>query len=358
MKRRSWLRTNGYGSCAKREVSRRHPWSNVMPGTGKPLLAAIALAVALTTSLVGAVGPAIGHGLPAASNRAGAAAFSLTNALVRADFPTAAPTFTLTSVANASLGLSQSLGGLAEVNRTGYIVAFALFGGPGVAWSGSTGGSSASTWVHLRAAVPARPASGDWESGDDAQEGGNASLGSVNVSLTFTLNSSSGPSPTTVGYLLNVTGWPWISTTDSLGVEVLTNTSGPSGYWQSNGVNSITERSSTTGGTVATYAWGTSATATYASGQESDSSVGAYHNVSTNRQSSLVRLDFGTVTGGYRSLGYDPWLTLVVESPLSRLVPAWLLGPDALVTIGAGTALSIALAAVALRRRRAPESEL
>ncbi len=355
---RAGLRTNGFGPCAKREVSRRRPWSNSMPGTGKPLLTALALAVALTTALVGAVGSAVGHSFPAVSNRAGTAAFSLTNGLVRVDFPTAAPSFTMASVANGSLALSQTLGGLAEVNTTGQIVAFALFGGGGVAWSGSTGGSSAATSVHLQAAVPARLASGEWESGDDTQEGGTASLGSANVSLTFTLNSSSGPTPTTVGYVLNVTGWPWQNATDSLGVEVLTNTTGPSGYWQSNGANSIAERSNATGGTVATYAWGTSATATYANGRESNSSVGAYHNVSTNGQSSLVRLDFGTVSGGYRSLDYDPWLTLEVGNPLSRLVPAWLLGPDALVTIGAGAALSVVLAAVALRRRRSPESEL
>lgn len=354
----SGLRTKHFGACAKREVSRDRPWPYSMSGAGKPAMTAVAIVIALTTTFAGAVGTSTGRSTASGTTTSGPTFLSLSNGLVTATFPSAVPTFALTAPTNGALGLLQTLSGLAEVNSTGKIVAFAHFAHSGVVWRGSYANRSTESTASMAATVPAYLASGEWESGDDSAQPMNGSLGTVNVTLTFTLNDSSGASPTTVGYGLNVSGWPWQELNDSLGVQVITNATSTSAYWQVSGTNSVVERASGSGGTLGTYAWGSAATATYTNGNRSLSVVGAYHNISTNGLSSLVRLEFGTVSGGYRALGYDPWVSLTGVGPLARIVPAWLLGPDALATIGAGTVVSLALAAVALRRRRAPDHDL
>ena len=352
-------RTNGFGSCAKREVSRGR-WSvSTMTRTRRAVTSSLAIGLVLSTALIGSSA----HALAAPPGTAAAIAstsgyLSAANGDVSVSFPTAAPSFVLTSATNGSARLLQTLQGLAEVNRSGQIVSYAPFLGSGARWNGSSSAGPTFSSIALHGTAAARVASGAWDSSDDASEEGNGSLGTVNVSLVFTLNDSSGPSPTTVGYTLNVSGWPWLHANDSLGVEVVTNASGPAGSWQASGASAIVERSTDSGATLATFAWGTFATARYPDGQQNTSSVGAYHNASTGGQGSLVRLDFGSVSGGYRSLEYDPWLTLAVPGPLSSIVPAWILSTDGIVAIATGSAVSVALAAVAVYRRRPPGEDL
>jgi hypothetical protein len=65
---------------------------------------------------------------------------------------------------------------------------------------------------------------------------------------------------------------------------------------------------------------------------------------------------FGSVTGGYRSLSYDPWLALNPDAFHSGLA-AWLVTPEGLAALALGAGIVLALAVIAHRRRLEPGTE-
>lgn len=284
------------------------------------------------------------------------AVLTLSNGLVSVSFAGSQPVLTMNASANPVV-LSQTLQGLAEVNGSGGIVAWADFEAPTLNWTAVRTGLPNATSAQFSAAVPAFAASGDWESGDGSSEGENSSLGAVNVSIAFVLNGTAAAAPRTLAYTLNVSGWPWQGPNDSLGLEVRTNASGTSGLWEGVGSSGLRMRAGGTNATYATFAWGTSAVARYGSGGEQDSLVQSYRNTSASGLDSLVRLNFARVPGGYESLEFDPWLSLyavIVPGPL----PAWVFTPASLSVIGTGAALSVGLAVYAGARRRPPDHDL
>lgn len=290
---------------------------------------------------------------PAAS---GPVALALSNGLVSVSFASPQPVLTM-NTSTSPVVLSQALQGLAEVNGSGGIVAYAYFDAPGLSWDVRRSELPGATQAVFTAAVPAYTASGDWESGDGTGDGESNSLGTVNVSIAFVLNGSAGPSPHTLAYGLNVSGWPWQRPNDSLGLEVRTNASGSSGLWEAVGSSGLRMRASSDNLTYAAYAWGTSALARYGGGEEQSSFVESYRNISGGGLASLVRLNFAMVTGGYESLEFDPWLSLyavIVSNPLT----SWVFTPAALTAIGAGSALSVGLAVYAGVRYRPPDLDL
>ena len=342
-------RTIDYGACAKREVSPVRAWPSSMdPAPRRGLAVWVTAAVLVSTLGIGLVA-----GAAAAPARAGAlpgspAYLTLTNGLVSVAFAGPQPSVSLNATTNPVV-VSQTLRGLAEVTGSGQIVAYADFVGPELVWNLTRSTSPNATTVRCSAAVPAYSATGDWESGDGSSQ--NASMGSVNVSVTYTLNDSSGPSPRTLSFTLNVSGWPWGESNDSLGLDVRTNATGATGLWTPTAPNALSMLGNGAATRYSTFAWGGSAVARYGSGQEDDSPVSAYHNISSSGLDSLVRLGFTAVPGGYASLGFDPWLSLFSVLP-GVPVPAWVFGPASLATIGSGAALTIGLAVVAVRRRR------
>jgi hypothetical protein len=211
--------------------------------------------------------------------------------------------------------------------------------------------------VTLQGTVPVTNYSGEWESGDDSPEP-NGTNGNVSVAIAFDLNGTGSTNPWTITYSLNVSGWPWLNTSDALGVEVRSNLSTASGRWVLGGGHSLTAESASTHARLASFTWGVLARAVYSGGGEEDSNVGSYHNFSTNGASSLVRLEFGAVSGGYSALSYDPWLGIVPVHLSVGSLAAWVLTPGSWAVLGAGGAGTILLAVWTRSRRTPPESGL
>lgn len=283
--------------------------------------------------------------------------YAWTNGVIRLDFASASPAFTLSSVSRPSVSVQQSLGGLAEVNAEGKIQSFASFVLPGLRWNVTPTIGTSSTAVDFEAQIPVLAASGDWESGDD--NGGNSSpIGNVSAEIAFSFNASTGPDPGTVAYSLNVSDWPWLSASDALGVEVRSNISASVGYWQLTRANTLTELSRTDATPLAAFVWSSSALTRYSGGGEDESSVGAYHNFSGGGSSSLLRLNFTNVPGNYSTLSYDPWLEILSPGALGTELAAWVLTPLSIGTLAVGVAVAVGFAALARRRRVPPESDL
>ncbi len=287
-----------------------------------------------------------------------AAGLSWTNGLLRLGFANNSPAYTLESATNASVTVRQTLIGLAEVSAEGQIESFASFFQAGVNWSLTPTVGPTATSIVLAATVPVSASGGAWESGDDSNSSSTV-IGNVSTQVRFAFNDSGGSAPGTLAYSLNITGWPWLDSTDSLGVEVRSNVSSTLGYWQATGSDAVTEISRTTQAPVASFVWGATAVAQYPrGGAESDSSVSAYRNFSRNDSNSLVRLSFGSVPGNYSSLSYDPWLEILAPGKVGSAVAAIILNPLSVSAIAVGTAVSLGLAYVARRRRTPPEAGL
>ncbi len=314
-----------------------------------------AAAILLLAAVV-AVGSATAA--PAAPGRAAAAVgaaastgpmLSVGNGRVNLTFPGPFPAYTV-AAPGAPIAVTQTLAGIAEVTPDGYLVAYAGFEAADLRWNFTSTAAAGGTVVAATAAVPANATGGDWESGDDGAPTGG--LGSVNVSIEWSVNASSAPNPSTVAYTIRVSDWPWQHAEDALGIEVLTNaTGGGAGVWAPSGADALALTAGTGG---ASFRWGSSAVADYATGRAADGAVeDAYRSISPNGQTTLIRLDFTNVTGGYSHLRFDPWLTVL--GPTSAPVPAaWIVGGGALGAVAAGGLLSAAFAAgAAVRRRRA-----
>ncbi len=322
-------------------------------GTTLAVAVLLLLGFPLGASPARAGSPAVPGSLPGPSG----AAYSGSNGVVQLTFPSNQPAYLLRSVADPSVEVQQALGGLAEVQSSGAILAFASFNLSDVAWHDLVRNSSTGTTIDWSGQVPVVAASGDWESGDG--EGNNStSLGNVTVQIAFSLNASTSPNPATVAYSLNVSGWPWLSNQDLLGLQVRSNLSPTLGYWQLTQSNLLTAFSRTNSTPLATFLWGGSAIITRSGNQEDQSSVSAYHNLTRDNSSSLVRLSFGAVAGNYSELSYDPWLEVLTPTGLVSQLVAWVITPASLAAIAVGVAMVVPLAAVARRRRRPPESDL
>ncbi len=291
---------------------------------------------------------------------AGSAQFAgWTNGQVELTFPTPAPRFLLTSATNSSLSSNETLVGLAEIGARGGMLSFAPFLGNGTRWSFSNTSNATGVRVTLSGAVAPVPTSGEWESGDSAGVA-DAGLGTAQVTLRFYLNASTRTGAGSVSYDLSVSDWPWIHANDSLGVEVRSTATPATQRWRVSGTNGLDGFAASGPVPTARFSWGAQATATYASGAQEDSSVGAYRNVS-NPAGFLVRLEFASITGGYHALSYDPTLSLNLPTlPFAgpAPLPAWVVTTTSLEVIGGATGLCGALALVLRGRRRPPEEDL
>ena len=303
------------------------------------------------------VGVARGGNAPLSTCVTTGGAYSWTNGLVRLTFPTVSPAYSLESVANPSVRVNQSLTGLAEVSPDGEIVAMASFTSNQTRWTLVNTTGSSGTNITLSASVPVVPSSGEWESGD----GGNGTappVGNVSTRITFRCANASAANPQTVAYSLNLSTWPWLSQYDSLGIEVRSNLSTQFGFWQLAGSNGLDGISRASGAAAVSFTWGALALAGYQNNQTEDSQVDAYHNLTGNDSSSLVRLNFTAVPGSYSRLSYDPWLEILSPGTVGPALAAIVLTPFSLVALFTGTAVVAALAVVARHRRTPPEAGL
>lgn len=343
------------GLLGKTVRDRDHP---LPPGRAVAILAVVLglLAVSLPTAAWEHSSEVAGSGGHLAS-AIGSPPGVWNNGRVVLTFPTNSPSFSVAPLSAPSESVTQTLGGLAEVNASDVILSFASFVAPTVDWTESSVTGAQGSDVMLTATVPVVASGGDWESGDDSG-GGNVTIGEANVTVAFALNASTSSNPWSVAYTLNVTDWPWLHFADSVGVEVRSNVSSAAGYWVPQGVNQLTEVSRSSQRPLASFVWGDNATARYSGGQSEFSSVGAYSQLSANGTSSLVRLEFGSVTGGYTSLSYDPWLAIIPAGGSVAQLAAWVVTPTFLAILAGGAAGTLVLAAFARSRRLPPESDL
>ncbi len=363
------LRTKDYGACAKREVSgRRRCASPMMPILGRWV--SVVFAVGALVLVSPAAASLSGHTLAAGSGTRGAVpspglvhtessspAASWDNGVVRLQFPSPAPVFTVASIADARVTSSHVLAGIAEVNGSGGLIAFAEFGDPNVSWSFAQSTVSGALIVRVSAAVPVHPAHGEWERGDDVGEEKGTMLGDASVVVSFFLNASSAPAPATVRFAVNVTNWPWLRASDSLGLQVGMVATGSTGIVAGIPANALVETRTGTGATVATLSWASDASVRYVNGTAGTSAVGAYRNISSGGSTSFVRLIFGAVSGGYTALSYDPWIQLNLAAFGLQSVPAWLFTTASLAALGAAGVTVGGLAVLAARRRAASEED-
>ncbi len=310
---------------------------------GVPLLALVVAATAGTASagVLGGAGPL--HSSPALYPQ-------YSNGVVVLSFPHGNPSFLLSSATDGRVAGSVDLKGIAEVNTSGGIVAFAPFNTTVGGWSFSEFPGPSVTQVQVAGLVPVVASSGAWQDDPPTDDG---PLGNVSVQVTYSLNASSGPTPGTASFTLRLSGWPWQNASDHLGLALRMTAVGSTTLAADPAGDAVLERALLEGTTVARFHWAPNATA-YSGSSSANSTVSTYRNVTANTSS--VRLLFAAVSGGYDSLEYDPWLTLNLGAFVKTTV-AWLVTPEGLLAMAAGGVLVATLAGVAARKRREPSPD-
>ncbi len=188
---------------------------------------------------------------------------------------------------------------------------------------------------------------------------GSESLGNVTVVITFHFASSGGATDR-VEFDVSVIGWPWVSDTDSLGVEVDATAEMQTHFVYSPSTDTIGELWNANGTAASSLVFGLSANAT--SGGENTSltvanDVGLFPSGSEPVEAFSLLAFHGP--GGYSALVYDPWIvfgpaaSLIVPPPI---VPGSSGGGATLplVAVGVVAAGTTALGFLAYRQRRAP----
>ena len=330
-----------------------------------PTRIAVVVAVAVLLS-AGLWLPTVGSraGPPPAGTRSGPVAPLLVsphlwdNGKVRLVFPNPFPSFSVQSDANGSLASAHVLTGIAEITPSGNTTAFAPFGQSGANWLFASVQNSTATTIWMNATLHVVGASGAWDSPDDLSEGEGGN-GTAHIVLTFCLNSSGGPDPASVRFAVNVTRWPWYNTTDTIGFGFVDVAVAGAAIRPGPQANSLAEVRTQDSTTLATLTWAARATVHYRTGGVDNSSVGSFQAIATNGTNSTVHLQFGSVSGGYTDLSFDPWIRLNLSALGVGLalppVPAWLLTTQSIAILAIVGVACVGLAVVA-RRSRARDS--
>lgn len=306
---------------------------------------------------------ASGHALGAAprplDDNSHPSPFAWTQGQIEVQFNGESPSFHVVALNDSRIGLSVDVQGVAEVNHSGGLVAYAPFSSEGTQWNLSWTNVSGGLLVNLTGSVPVYAMQGTWNASELPEEFNNP-LGNAAVVLTFHLQNSSGASGWTVKFDLSVQGWPWTSPSDQLGASISVEAESESHVSNGASGDNVTEGENSTGVPVATLSWGNSANVTYPSGATQVANVSATTHFTDDGTSSSVHLLFGGVAGGYSSLFYDPsvWLNALAFHGQGGLL-AWALTPLGLGAILVGVAVVLVLTLTALKlRRQKPAMEL
>ncbi len=323
--------------------------------------ARIVVVVAVAVLLTAAVGPSGGGGRtgsrPAASAvpvtvaSSGASPWVWDNGVVRLTFPNPVPSFSIQSDLNASLSTRHILTGVAEISPSDNATAFAPFDQSGANWRFASVQNASATTIWMNATLQVLGAAGAWESLDDVseQEGG---YGTAQVALSFYLNASTGPDPSSVRFAVNVTHWPWANASDSIGFGFVDVAVPGALIRPGASPNTLLEVRTQDAATLSTLTWASQATVHYRTGGDGSSLVGTYRAIAANGTNSTVHLEFGAVTGGYSALSFDPYIQLNLSALSPPLpLPAWLWTPESLGIIGLAGAVTFAMAVLAVRSR-------
>lgn len=322
----------------------------------------IAVAVVLSVVLSTAIGSGSDPGnrvskdtSPSAAARAatsGAGDPTWDNGVVQLTFQSLVPSFVVTSDNDSRVASTAALSDLAEVTPTGNVSAFARFQGPNSTWRFASVTSASGTVVWANGSIPVLPGSGPW-SQDDGLSDNEDRLGNAHMDLSFFLRAPSGPSPNSVLFVVNMTHWPWVSSNDSLGVEMTSTSVGNTNLVPGTSPNQLLELRNGTSTTVAALSWDPQATVEQNGGITATSTVGTFRTFASGGANSTIRLEFGAVPGGYSGLSYDPTIVLNLGA-FGNLLPAWQWSQVSLLVIALTSVLVLLLAAIARESRSRP----
>jgi hypothetical protein len=278
-----------------------------------------------------------------------------------------------------------TVGPLAEVTPLGAIVALAT---PGFQGSGTVSVTSNPQGVNVTDIVVGNVTNAigvnrsnnesfptpDWIPSEASGVGGAITwgqgdqvLGRIVLGIVFHFANGSGNGSSRVKFDVTVTGWPWVSPKDVLGVEVAAQSyalPGGSHFSYTPSTDTITQQWDSNGRTISSLAFGPTANA---SGEPPSSlrvtdQVGLYPGDDPTLAVALLTF---VGAGGYANMTYDPWVLFgaqpAVVPPLSHHGSSAslnsLLTPPVWIAIGGVTVGGILLGAYARRIRNHPIEE-
>lgn len=268
-------------------------------------------------------------------------------------------------------------GYLVEVNSAGSVVAFGNLLTPGLETvTVVTVGDETNFTVQFADGVS--NASGLWAPGDIRYqlpteiEPGSTNLGNVNVTVVFHLWNVA-DNYSRIKFDFSVSGWPWVDTTDSLGLMVGSNAPTGATIQFDPATANLTEFSPS-GTPFASIVFGPNATASSGSTEgpvQVSSSAGIYPQPTpAGEASTYILSNFTGGPAGYSSLRYDPWVIFSNPggsvghgtSPPKVVIPPQVApgSPDYALLVGAtlaGGLVLLALTAIAVRSRRTPPED-
>ncbi len=193
-----------------------------------------------------------------------------------------------------------------------------------------------------------------WSNGAD-------SLGTVTIIVVFHFDNQSGAASKLVKFDVKVNGWPWVSSSDTLGLA-LGATAEQGTYFAYSSVNDTISQTWDSNGTVAaSLKFGPSANATGPSSPVAVSNQVVLMPSGSHPISAVALLMFEG-TGGYSGLVYDPWIIFGAGTPSVTVPPP---PPPAvaggatlpLLAVGGIAIGAFALGVLAYRARHKPIDE-
>lgn len=324
-------------------------------GVAAALVLGLVVSWTLSGAAVGAFVPTIARSPPAVLSPAGAPGADPVwdNGVVHLSFQSLVPSFTITSDLDPRVSASAMLTDVAELTATSNVTSLAPFQGPNVTWRFAAAVAPGSTIVWANATLPVMGGNGSWGQ-DEVRTLPEDNGGRAHVSLTFYLNSSAGSNPDSVRFTVDLSNWPWASSNDSLGVELVSSAVANTTLVAGASVNQLVEVRSGSSTPVSTLTWNPLATVQLKGGNFTTSTVGTNRDISAGGVNSTIQLQFDSVTGGYSGFSYDPTIVLNPSAFRSVLVPPWAWNESSIVIVILSGALVGILAAVARESRARP----
>lgn len=244
---------------------------------------------------------------------------------------------------------------IAEVNATGSIVASANLLNPTVASLTSipvVGGQK----IDFQTKANVTRTSGQWSPNSLLSwNSSGVKLGNVSATVVFHLLNATIKSSSNSSYSLKfdigLSGWPWQSTKDRLGVAITSLSALGARFSYNQATATLTQSWNSTGVPISSLVFGSSATASTSTGVNKTAIVSQAVSASSPQATAL--LEFNTSASGYSALSYDPW---IMFPGTNRGGQSWLnlLTPLLIVSMASAAVVSVFLWQFALRRRRTP----
>jgi len=190
---------------------------------------------------------------------------------------------------------------------------------------------------------------------------GNQVLGNTTLGVVFHFENGSGNASNRIKIDVTVSAWPWMNTTDVLGLEVVAQAfSEPSGvrFSYAAATDTITQEWNSTGVALSSLSFGPTANTTGNSSSPLTitDQVGLFPGGNQEASSADALLTF-VGPGGFSGLKYDPWLVFGAQVPTSTVPPPASAAALPLVAIGSVALAGALLGGIAYQLRRRPIDE-